>query len=366
MRMAVLVTGGAGYIGSHMGIALIERGEEVIVIDNLSTGIRALAPKGSCFVEGDIADQNLVRRTILEHGIDSVFHFAGSTVVPESVADPLRYYANNTANSRTLIEAGIRAGVENFVFSSTAAVYGPTQAATIDEAAETSPASPYGRSKLVTEWILQDAAHASGMRYVALRYFNVAGADPFGRTGQSTPQATHLIKRACQTALGRLPYLGIFGVDFETPDGTGVRDYIHVSDLVAAHALALDHLRGGGESGVFNCGYGRGFSVREVVAEVESASGRKLEVREMPRRPGDLAAVVADPTRLKARLGWRPRYDRLDQIVRHALAWEAAQKTNPHPGTSFDEVATAAFSNQVQGLGIYGWRPAASGRISNT
>jgi UDP-glucose 4-epimerase len=320
--MTALVTGGAGYIGSHMALALIERGEKVVVLDNLSTGVRALAPQAARFVEGDVKDRDLVGRIIAEHQVDCVFHFAGSTVVPESVADPLRYYANNTAHSRDLIEACVAGGVKYFIFSSTAAVYGASESATIGENDAKAPANPYGRSKLVTEWILQDTAQATGLRYVALRYFNVAGADPLGRTGQSTPQATHLIKRACQAALGRLPYLGIFGVDFDTPDGTGVRDYIHVSDLVAAHALALDHLRAGGESGVFNCGYGRGFSVREVIGAVEQASGRKLEVRELPRRPGDPPAVVADPSRLKHKLGWRPRYDALEQIVQHALAWE--------------------------------------------
>jgi UDP-glucose 4-epimerase len=321
--MAILVTGGAGYIGSHMSLALVERGEQVVILDNLSTGIRALAPGAAHFVVGDISDRRLVREIIGERNVDSVFHFAGSTVVPESVAEPLRYYANNAAGSRDLIEVCISAEVKHFIFSSTAAVYGESDAATIDENAEKSPPNPYGRSKLMTEWMLQDVAQASRMRYVALRYFNVAGADPLGRTGQSTPQATHLIKRACQTVLGRHPYLGIFGVDFATPDGTGIRDYIHVSDLVAAHALALDHLRSGGDSGVFNCGYGHGFSVREVINAVEAVAGHKMEVRELPRRPGDPAAVVANPSKLKNGLGWRPQYDSLDQIVRHALAWES-------------------------------------------
>jgi UDP-glucose 4-epimerase len=306
-----------------MALALIERGEEVVVLDNLSTGVRDLVPAAARFVEGDVGDGVLVRKLIADHGVDSTLHFAGSTVVPDSVADPLSYYANNTANSRTLIEACVKSGVERFIFSSTAAVYGASESPMIDENAQTSPANPYGRSKLMTEWMLQDAAEATGLRYIALRYFNVAGADPLGRTGQSTPRATHLIKRACQTALGRLPYLGIFGVDFSTPDGTGVRDYIHVSDLVAAHALALDHLRAGGDCGVFNCGYGHGFSVRDVIGAVEQASGRKIPVRELPRRPGDPPAVVADPQRLKGRLGWQPRYDGLDVIVRDALAWES-------------------------------------------
>jgi len=321
--MSTLVTGGAGYIGSHMALALLERGEDVIVLDNLATGVRALVPDGALFVHGNINDQQLVRRVIDDHDVDGVLHFAGSTVVPESVHNPLGYFANNTANSRDLIETCVEAGIRRFIFSSTAAVYGACDAAMIGEDAVAAPISPYGRSKLMTEWMLQDVAQATDLTYVALRYFNVAGADPQGRSGQSTPRATHLIKRACQTALGRRPHLEIFGVDYQTPDGTGIRDYIHVSDLVAAHILALDHLRACGEPGVFNCGYGRGFSVRQVIEAVEQASGRKLPVRELPRRPGDAAAVVADPGRLMAKFGWRPRYDALDQIVGHALAWES-------------------------------------------
>jgi len=320
--MAVLVTGGAGYIGSHMTLALLERGEEVVVLDNLSTGVRSLVPPAARFVQGDVADQALLRRIFQDHDVDAVFHFAGSTVVPDSVARPLQYYANNTMASRDLIEACVGAGVKHFVFSSTAAVYGAGGSGLIDETAVKSPGNPYGRSKLMTEQMLQDAAGASELRYVALRYFNVAGADPRGRTGQSTPRATHLIKCACQAALGQRAYLGVFGVDYDTPDGTGVRDYIHVTDLVAAHALALDHLRAGGGAAVFNCGYGRGFSVREVIAAVERASGVRLPVKILPRRPGDAAAVVADPAKIKARLGWTPRHDSLDEIVRHALAWE--------------------------------------------
>jgi UDP-glucose 4-epimerase len=279
-------------------------------------------PEGATFVLGDIKDRGHVEEIILEHGVSAVLHFAGSVVVPESVANPLAYYANNTAASRDLIEVSVASGVKHFIFSSTAAVYGTSDQPMVDEAAIKLPANPYGRSKLMTEWMLQDAAMATSLTYVVLRYFNVAGADPLGRSGQSTPQATHLIKCACQTALGRRPYLGIFGSDYQTPDGTGIRDYIHVSDLVSAHILALDHLRGGGESGVFNCGYGRGYSVREVIGAVEEASGVKLPVRELPRRAGDPAAVVADPGKLKSHLGWAPRYDALDQIVQHALAWE--------------------------------------------
>jgi UDP-glucose 4-epimerase len=329
--MTVLVTGGAGYIGSHMTLALLERGEDVVVLDNLSTGVRSLVPAAARFVEGDVKDQALLRRIFRDHDVDAVFHFAGSTVVPDSVARPLQYYANNTMASRDLIEACVGAGVKHFIFSSTAAVYGPGDGALIAETAAKAPGSPYGRSKLMTEQMLQDAAGASDLRYVALRYFNVAGADPRGRTGQSTPRATHLIKCACQTALGQRAYLGVFGTDYETADGTGVRDYIHVADLVAAHALALDHLRAGGESAVFNCGYGRGFSVREVIAAVERASGVRLPVKILPRRPGDAAAVVADSSGIKARLGWIPRHDSLDEIVRHALAWEQRLATDAEP-----------------------------------
>lgn len=320
--MAVLITGGAGYIGSHMALALIEQGDEVVILDNLATGVRAQVPSAARFVLGDVGDRDLVLRMLAEHGVDAVLHFAGSTVVPDSVSDPLRYYANNTAASRTLIEACIAGGVKNFIFSSTAAVYGASDEPAIREDAPKEPANPYGRSKLMTEWMLQDASHASDLRHVALRYFNVAGADPQGRTGQSTPNATHLIKRACQAALGAAPYLGVFGVDYPTPDGTGIRDYIHVSDLVAAHALALAHLRAGGSSDVFNCGYGRGFSVREVLEAVERIGGAPVPFKELPRREGDCPAVVADSSKLKAQLGWTPRYDRLDDIVRTALAWE--------------------------------------------
>ena len=321
--MAVLITGGAGYIGSHMAHALVDAGETVVVLDNLSTGVRGQVPAQARFVEGEVADRELVTRILAENDVQAVLHFAAATVVPDSVADPLRYYANNTVSSRNLLEACVGRGVEHFIFSSTAAVYGETDAPTVDEKAPTEPANPYGRSKLMTEWMLNDVAQATDLRYVALRYFNVAGADPDGRTGQSTPRATHLIKRACQAALGRVPALGIFGTDFPTPDGTGVRDYIHVSDLVAAHALALEHLRAGGTSTKFNCGYGRGFSVREVIQSVERVTGRPLPVEELPRRPGDPPAVVADPSRIKSELAWTPRYEALDEIVRTAYAWES-------------------------------------------
>lgn len=321
--MSVLVTGGAGYIGSHMALGLLDAGEKVVVLDNLSTGVRALVPSDATFIEGSVADRPLVQDILRKHGIHAIIHFAGSTVVPESVEKPLLYYANNTSASRTLIEAASACGVRNFIFSSTAAVYESPKTTTVAETAPKDPASPYGRSKLMTEWMLRDAAQAGDIDYVILRYFNVAGADPKGRTGQSTPRATHLIKRACQAALGREPYLGIYGTDYDTPDGTGIRDYIHVSDLVDAHALALKHLRDGGKPDTFNCGYGRGFSVREIAASVERICGHKVPVKEMPRRPGDLAAVVSDPSKLKRELGWTPRYDAIDTIVASAFAWES-------------------------------------------
>jgi len=321
--MSVLVTGGAGYIGSHMALGLLDAGEKVVVLDNLSTGVRRLVPSGATFVEGSVADRPLVHDVLKKHGINAIIHFAGSTVVPESVEKPLRYYANNTSASRALIETASECGVRHFIFSSTAAVYESPKTDTVAETAPTDPASPYGRSKLMTEWMLRDASHAGNIDYVILRYFNVAGADPQGRTGQSTPRATHLIKRACQAALGRESYLGIYGTDYPTPDGTGIRDYIHVSDLVDAHALALKHLRGGGKSDIFNCGYGRGFSVREIAAAVERACGHAVPVREMPRRAGDLAAVVSDSSKLKRELGWVPRHDAIDTIVASAFAWES-------------------------------------------
>ena len=320
--MAVLVTGGAGYIGSHMALGLLDRGEDVVVLDNLVTGVEAQIPSRATFVRGDVRDQDLVRRIFGDHAIDAVVHFAGSTVVPESVADPLKYYANNTAATRDLLEVCTQIGVERFIFSSTAAIYGVTDADLVDEGAEKAPATPYGRSKLMSEAMLADLAAATPLNYVALRYFNVAGADPQQRTGQSTPGATHLIKRACQAALGRLPALGVFGTDFPTPDGTGVRDYIHVTDLVAAHMLALDHLRAGGTSDTFNCGYGSGFSVLDVCGAVERVSGRSVPVEHLPRRPGDLGKVVADSSKLKAALGWTPQYASLDTIVDHAFRWE--------------------------------------------
>jgi len=320
--MTVLVTGGAGYIGSHMTYALLDRGEDVVVLDNLSTGIRGLVSEKANFVEGDAGDAAKVRNLVRTFNVDAVIHFAGSIVVPESVAQPLRYYANNTMVSRALAEVCVETGVRNFIFSSTAAVYGAVSGAIVTEDSDKVPISPYGRSQLMTEWMLQDAAHAHDLRYVSLRYFNVAGADSKLRTGQSTPRATHLIKRACQVALHRASHLEIFGTDYPTPDGTGVRDFIHVEDLVAAHLLALDALRRGATSTVYNCGYGRGFSVRQVIAALEKLTGQPLSVHEAPRRPGDIATVIADSTRLKQELHWQPAHQDLMEIVRSAFEWE--------------------------------------------
>ncbi|MCX5496819.1 UDP-glucose 4-epimerase GalE [Kaistia dalseonensis] len=322
--MTVLVTGGAGYIGSHMVWRLIDGGDDVVVLDRLSTGFRwAVAPE-AVFVEGDVGDEALVGRLISEHGIDSIIHFAGSIVVPESVADPLGYYLNNTVKSRALIDAAVKGGVENFIFSSTAAVYGDAGTEPVVETAPTFPLSPYGRSKLMTELMLQDSAAAHDFRYVALRYFNVAGADPKGRTGQSTKGATHLIKVASETALGKRDKIEILGTDYDTPDGTCVRDYIHVSDLANAHADALSYLKAGGTSLAANCGYGHGYSVREVVDAVKRVSGIDFTVVEGPRRAGDVPAVVADSALARAKFGWKPIHDDLDACVSTALAWEEA------------------------------------------
>jgi UDP-glucose 4-epimerase len=320
--MTVLVTGGAGYIGSHMALQLVDAGERVVVLDNLSTGLAWAVPQDAAFVRGDVGDQGLVRRLLDGHGIDAIIHFAGSVVVPDSVADPLGYYLNNTVNSRALIEAAVKSGVRHFIFSSTAAVYGMTGDRPVTEEAPLAPMSPYGSSKRMTEIMLADAARAHDLRYVALRYFNVAGADPQGRAGQATPRATHLVKVACETALGKRSHMEVFGTDYPTPDGTCVRDYIHVTDLAGAHMAALAHLRAGGDSDIFNCGYGRGCSVLEVIEAVRRAAGRDFDVRMAPRRPGDPAIVVADTRRIRARLGWTPRHDSLDGIVRTALRWE--------------------------------------------
>ena len=320
--MAVLVTGGAGYIGSHMVLALTDANEKVVVLDNLSTGFEwAIAPQAK-LVKGDIADEELVGRIIKEHGIEAIVHFAGSIVVPESVTDPLGYYNNNTVKSRALMAAAVKGGVKNFIFSSTAAVYGNPESMPVFETARPAPISPYGTSKLMTEWMLRDAHVAYGLNYVALRYFNVAGADPRGRSGQSTPRATHLIKVACQTALGQRASMDVFGTDYLTPDGTCLRDYIHVSDLIAAHVDALAYLRKGGESGIFNCGYGKGYSVLEVIKAVGKAAGKPVNHVLVPRRAGDPAGIVAGAERVRNILGWEPKYADLDLIVRSALDWE--------------------------------------------
>jgi UDP-glucose 4-epimerase len=320
--MTTLVTGGAGYIGSHTVYALLERGEKVVVLDDLSAGKRSQVGEAAAFVKGDIADRPLVEKTIKENGIDAIIHFAGSIVVPESVADPLGYYDNNVVKSRELIASCLATGVKNFIFSSTATVYAADAKQPLAEDERKAPISPYARSKLMTEWMLEDVSRAHDFRYHVLRYFNVAGADAQGRCGQSSPLATHLIRRAAQVVLGRVSHLDIFGTDYPTPDGTGVRDYIHVSDLASAHLLALDALRAGAASTSYNCGYGRGLSVREVVEGVERVTGKPLPVREGPRRPGDPPTLISDPSRIKAALGWKPEHDDLDGIIRSAIAWE--------------------------------------------
>ena len=302
--------------------ALIDRGEVAVVLDNLSTGSRSQVPEDAVFVVGDIANRQLVRELIAAYRIDAVIHFAGSIIVPESVQVPLKYYANNTINSHALIQTCIEMSVKIFVFSSTAAVYGVPNTPNVDEETHQIPINPYGRSKLMTEWMLADASRAHDFRHIILRYFNVAGADPYGRTGQSNPSATHLIKRATQAALGRVPYLEIFGTDYPTPDGTGIRDYIHVTDLVDAHLLALDALRAGEQCSIFNCGYGRGLSVREIVRSVEQVTGCPLAVREGPRRSGDPPMIVANSTRLKQTLQWVPKYEDPNVIIASALEWE--------------------------------------------
>jgi len=321
-KPTVLVTGGAGYIGSHAVLALREAAYPVMVLDDLSTGRRDAVPGDVPFIEGDAGASEPVGRILREHAIGAVVHFAGSIVIPESVTDPLKYYRNNTAASRNLIAACVANHVRYFIFSSTAAVYGHPRTVPVAEDAPTAPINPYGASKLMTEWILRDTAGAHDFTYVALRYFNVAGADPAGRTGQSTPDATHLIKVASQAAVGLRQCVEVFGEDYDTPDGTCIRDYIHVSDLAAAHVEALDHLRAAGESLVLNCGYGRGYSVREVLAAVEKEAGLRLDIRGAPRRPGDAARLVADARRLGNHFAWRPRHDDLGLIVRTAIGWE--------------------------------------------
>lgn len=319
---AILVTGGAGYIGSHVVRQLRARGERVIVLDNLSTGFREAVLDAQLIV-GNVGDREHVESILAEHAVDTVMHFAAHTVVPESVSDPLKYYANNTCATRNLLESCAKKSVRHFVFSSTAAVYGMPASGEADEATPTLPINPYGSSKLMSEMMLRDLSAASGLRHVILRYFNVAGCDPEGRIGQSTPNATLLIKVACEHAIGKRAQLAIFGTDYDTPDGTCIRDYIHVDDLAAAHLSALDYLRRDGISLTLNCGYGHGYSVREVIASVERVHGQALgNVIEMPARAGDPPALIARSERLREILGWRPQHDDLDFIVGTALAWE--------------------------------------------
>ena len=320
--MTVLVTGGAGYIGSHMVHALADAGEPVVVLDDLSTGFRSALPESVPLFVGDVGDQHLVGSIIRDHKASAIIHFAGSIVVPDSLRDPLGYYRNNTVNTRALIESAVKGGVKHFIFSSTAAVYGNPAVLPVREDALTQPMSPYGTSKLMSEIMLHDVAAAHDLRYVILRYFNVAGADPKQRTGQSTPAATHLIKVGVETALGLRPKLDVYGTDYPTPDGTCIRDYIHVSDLARAHSAALMHLRRGGAGMTFNCGYGHGYSVLEVIGAIERIAGRKLPVQMVGRRPGDPVSLVADVGRIRSTLDWSPQFEDLDTIVSHALAWE--------------------------------------------
>ena len=320
--MTVLVTGGAGYIGGHMALALLDAGESVVVLDNLSTGFAWAVPPGAKLIVGDFGDAALVDLLIKEHDVDAIAHFAARIVVPELVADPLAYYLNNTAKARNLLDCAVRNEIEHFIFSSTAAVYGEPAVNPVFETASLAPINPYGRSKLMVEWMLQDVGAAHPLRFAALRYFNVAGADPQGRLGQSSPVATHLIKVAAQAALGQRAGLDVFGTDYPTADGSCVRDYIQVTDLIDAHLLALRHLRAGGANLTLNCGYGRGFSVLEVVDVVKQVSGVDFEVRLKGRRAGDPASLVAGAERVRAELGWTPKHDDLKEIVRQALDWE--------------------------------------------
>ena len=324
----ILVTGGAGYIGSHVVLQLRARGERVVVLDDLSRGFRQ-AVLDTPLVVGNVGDRDTVLKVLREHALDTVMHFAAYTIVPESVSDPLKYYGNNTCATRSLLAACFDAGVQHLVFSSTAAVYGIPASGVAAEDTSTAPINPYGTSKLMSEWMLRDVSAATALKHVALRYFNVAGSDSQGRIGQATPKATLLIKVACEHVVGKRPDLAIYGTDYDTPDGTGVRDYIHVEDLATAHLNALDYLRGGGASTVLNVGYGHGYSVREVLQSVERVSGQRLTVREEPRRAGDPPALVARAERVRHELGWSPRLDDLDTIVRTALEWERRLQRQP-------------------------------------
>lgn len=320
--MTILVTGGAGYIGSHMVLALRDRGEKVVVADNFSTGFPWALPADVAIRGGDIGDPVFAKSVIDEFGVTEIAHFAAKIVVPDSVADPLYYYLSNTVKTRSLIETAVKCGIKRFIFSSTAAVYGDVSGDPIAETLPASPVSPYGRSKLMSEWMLEDASRAHDLTFIALRYFNVAGADPEGRTGQSFPNATHLIKVAVQTALGQRPSLDIFGTDYPTRDGSCIRDYIHVTDLASAHVDALHYLRKGGESMILNCGYGQGFSVLEVVDVVKKITGVNIKTNLVGRRAGDPATIVAKADKIREVLGWIPKHDDLDGIVRAAHRWE--------------------------------------------
>src|SRR6202171_5378592 len=320
--MTVLVTGGAGYIGSHMVQALAEAGENVVVIDDLSTGFSAMLPEGVPLFIGDAGDENLVEGVIAQHGIESIIHFAGSVVVPDSMRDPLAYYRNNTMTTRSLLNAAVKGGISRFIFSSTAAVYGNPDQVPVPENAPTRPLSPYGSSKLMAEIMLHDVASAHGMTYAVLRYFNVAGADPNGRIGLATVGATHLLKIAVEAATGQRAKIDVFGTDYPTPDGSCIRDFIHVSDLAQAHRAALSYLRGKGASATLNCGYGRGYSVLETIEAVRRGFGRHFAVQYAPRRPGDIVTMIADIRRIRTTLDWTPQYDNLETIAAHALAWE--------------------------------------------
>jgi UDP-glucose 4-epimerase len=320
--MTVLVTGGAGYIGSHTAHALVDAGESVVVIDNLSTGFSDFVPEGVPLVIGDTGEENLVEGVIAQHRVESIIHFAGSVVVPDSMRDPLLYYRNNTMTTRSLLNAAVRTGVNRFIFSSTAAVYGNPDQVPVPETAPTRPLSPYGSSKLMTEIMLHDVASAHNMGYVVLRYFNVAGADPQGRIGLATAGATHLLKIAVEAATGQRAKIDVFGMDYPTPDGSCIRDFIHVSDLAEAHRAALSYLRCGGASATLNCGYGRGYSVLETIEAVRRISTRNFAVQYAPRRAGDIMTMVADVSRIRATLDWTPQYDDLETIALHALAWE--------------------------------------------
>ena len=320
-KRGILVTGGAGYIGSHVVKQLGAAGEKLVVLDNLSTGFREAVLFGE-FVEGDTGDAGLVGRLLREHDIEAVLHFAAHTIVPESVADPLKYYGNNTCNTQSLLRCCQRAGVSHFIFSSTAAAYGIPRDTRCAEDTPTAPINPYGTSKLMSEMMLRDLSAASPLRHVILRYFNVAGSDPDGQIGQSTAQATLLIKVAAEVAVGKRDKLLVFGDDYPTPDGTGVRDYIHVSDLASAHVQALDYLRRGGASTLLNCGYGHGYSVREVIDAVGRVNGAPINVEQRPRRAGDPPALVAAVDKIHRTLDWTPRHDDLDFIVKTSLDWE--------------------------------------------